>query len=192
MEVGHRNRIPRVFHNILNIQSGQCPINSARKLSNGPHQYHHSGSNGIGIGHVGAPFEHVLPLHALKDNSTPPSKSEHPKSEEELREEERRFYCRKCEIHIANHSDIIQVGDIPVLSAQINPHGYVHEVITVHTIQNFSLFGPPEPADSWFPGYFWRYLICKGCIAHLGWSYHNTNQIEMVFAGLRIESIREK
>lgn len=80
--------------------------------------------------------------------------------------------------------DVIQIGDIPSDTAQVNPHGFIHEVITVRHVQNIFITGEFEPADSWFPGFYWRYLICGECTEFLGWSYHRPTEQMMTFAGL--------
>lgn len=121
------------------------------------------------------------------DPENPTDKQSDSKQDEDI--EPPKFICSTCKIFIAFVSDIIQVGDIPVLSAQINPHGFVHEVITVCHVSNVLIYGYPVPADSWFPGYLWRYLVCQQCQNHLGWSYHKPNESKMIFAGLRKASI---
>jgi cereblon len=72
-----------------------------------------------------------------------------------------------------------------MLSAQINPHGFIHEVLTLREALNVVLAGPPVPADSWFPGFEWRYCLCASCQSHLGWSYHRPEAASATFFGLR-------
>ncbi len=98
--------------------------------------------------------------------------------------EPKQFRCKTCQNPVAFEVDIIQIGDIPSDTAQVNPHGFIHEVITVHHVQNIFITGEPEPADSWFPGFCWRYLICGECTEFLGWSYHRPTEQMMTFAGL--------
>jgi len=101
----------------------------------------------------------------------------------------RRFKCANCKNPVAFEVDIIQIGDVPSDTAQVNPHGFIHEVITVHSVQNTFVEGRPVPADSWFPGFCWRYLICSECMEFLGWSYHRPNEFTMSFAGLSKQTI---
>lgn len=42
---------------------------------------------------------------------------------------------------------------------------------------------------SWFPGYFWRYVHCAHCNAHLGWKYFSRNLMPKSFLGLTGKSI---
>lgn len=97
--------------------------------------------------------------------------------------EPRRFKCAACHTPVAFEADVIPIGDIPSDTAQVNPHGFIHEVITVRAVQNTLVEGPSIPADSWFPGFCWRYLICGHCMEFLGWSYHRPNEFAMSFAG---------
>jgi hypothetical protein len=103
--------------------------------------------------------------------------------------EPRRFRCINCKTPVAFEVDIIQIGDIPSDTAQVNPHGFIHEVITVRSVQNTLVEGPPIPADSWFPGFCWRYLICSQCMEFLGWSYHRPNEFSMSFAGFSKQTV---
>ena len=72
---------------------------------------------------------------------------------------------------------------------QVNPHGYLHQVLTVREAFNINLYGQREPADSWFPGYLWRFCICMHCGAHVGWSYHLPKESQYDFVGLRRDAI---
>ena len=131
-------------------------------------------------------------IYALlkKKPSSPPQKDE--EKEEEKEEEEERFYrCRACSNPIAHVGDEMPVGDIPVQTTQINPHGYVHEIFTVRNAFNVILHGTPVPADTWFPGYQWRYCFCQVCGNHLGWSYHIPSVETCSFFGLRRGSTKE-
>ncbi len=101
----------------------------------------------------------------------------------------KRFRCKNCQNPVGFEVDVIQVGDIPSDTAQVNPHGFIHEVLTIRYVQNILRDGPPVPADSWFPGFCWRYLICKECMEFLGWSYHRPNELAMNFAGFSKEQI---
>ena len=104
-------------------------------------------------------------------------------------EEPKRFKCIHCQTPVAFEVDVIRIGDIPSDTAQVNPHGYIHEVITVSAVQNTLVEGPPIPADSWFPGFCWKYLICSSCLEFLGWSYHRPSELSMTFAGLSKDNI---
>ena len=126
----------------------------------------------------------------LKKPSTKEKKEEQTHKQEEEKEE--RFYrCRQCSSPIAQIGSEMPVGDIPVQTTQINPHGYIHEIFTVRTAFNVILHGIPVPADTWFPGYQWRYCFCLECKSHLGWSYHLPSVDTCSFFGLRRGSVKE-
>lgn len=38
------------------------------------------------------------------------------------------------------------------MAAYVNPHGYVHETLTVYKACNLNLMGRPSTEHSWFPG----------------------------------------
>ena len=132
--------------------------------------------------------------HCWMLRSTPDTPSHVQSQIEHVNENEplnkpKRFRCKNCQNPVAFEVDVIQIGDIPSDTAQVNPHGFIHEVITVKHVQNTLLYGNPVPADSWFPGFCWRYLLCKECMEFLGWSYNRPNELSMTFAGLSKDSI---
>ena len=107
-------------------------------------------------------------------------------------EQEERFYlCRQCSNPVAKIGDEVSIGDIPIETMQINPHGYIHEIFTIRSAFHVIIVGSPVPADSWFPGYMWRLCMCAECMLHLGWSYQNYNEAAIVFFGLRRGSVKE-
>ena len=126
----------------------------------------------------------------LKPQKTnPPTKTN---TQKEEKKEETRFYlCRQCSNPIANIGDEVSIGDIPIDTMQLNPHGFIHEIFTIRSAFHVIIVGSPVPADSWFPGYMWRLCICAECMLHLGWSYQNYTQDAIVFFGLRRGSVKE-
>lgn len=56
----------------------------------------------------------------------------------------------------------------------INPAGTSFRVLTVSEssmLPPLSIQGSPCPDASWFNGYGWSFLQCKGCEQHIGWRY---------------------
>ena len=51
--------------------------------------------------------------------------------------------------------------------AFVNPHGYVHDMITLQQARHVVLEGDPELQHSWFEGYAWTIAYCGGCSNHL-------------------------
>lgn len=192
-QAGNHHRLPRFLHNFLDIFRGECSADQSRT------------DKARSLQHAPSSHRWTLPFYArnldwqpalslLKKTPESPKidGEEDVEQDEEEKREPRRFFCKNCKQWIAFVSDTIQVDDIPTLTLQINPHGFVHEVITVKYIVNCLIAGPPVPADTWFPGYVWRFLICQQCRSHLGWSYHQPKETSMSFAGLRKASIIEE
>lgn len=62
------------------------------------------------------------------------------------------------------------------MAAYVNPHGYVHETLTVYKACNLNLIGRPSTEHSWFPGYAWTVAQCKICASHIGWKFTATKK----------------
>ena len=132
-----------------------------------------------------------IPLHLLRKTPPKPTKQKKRSKEESENPERKMYRCRSCSNPVAHVGDEISVGDIPVDSMQINPGGYIHEIFTIRPVFQVIITGQPVPADSWFPGYMWRFCLCAQCGHHLGWSYQPYRQETIVFFGLRRGSVKE-
>uniref|UniRef100_A0A3P9LUN6 Protein cereblon n=1 Tax=Oryzias latipes TaxID=8090 RepID=A0A3P9LUN6_ORYLA len=62
------------------------------------------------------------------------------------------------------------------MAAYVNPHGYVHETLTVYKANNLNLVGRPSTLHSWFPGYAWTIAQCRTCGSHMGWKFTATKK----------------
>lgn len=182
----HNHRLPRFLHNILDFQCRERPADKPRRAQIGRLQHRLPSSDWTEPLNTRT-LDRQPAFRLLKRTPESPDLGGKTKVEfdEEEQKEPRRFYCKACTQWVAFVSDTLQVGDIPTLTLQINPHGFVHEVITVKYVVHCLIAGDPVPADSWFPGYNWRFLLCQQCQSHLGWSYHRPREMEMAFAGLR-------
>jgi cereblon len=75
----------------------------------------------------------------------------------------------------------------------LNPHGFVHEVVTVRWAENLEVAGPSTTEFTWYPGYAWQSAWCAACGAHVGWSFAAVGQSDPVrFWGLRRDTIVEE
>lgn len=54
---------------------------------------------------------------------------------------------------IAKHSDMLVMPNEGPFGAYVNPHGYVHEIMTLYRANGLALRGRAETEYSWFPGY---------------------------------------
>uniref|UniRef100_A0A1D1YFS3 Protein cereblon n=1 Tax=Anthurium amnicola TaxID=1678845 RepID=A0A1D1YFS3_9ARAE len=61
--------------------------------------------------------------------------------------------CKNCRTLIGNRSDMVVMSSDGPLNAYVNPHGYVHEIMTLNKVTGLALRGSPVKEHSWFPGY---------------------------------------
>jgi len=61
---------------------------------------------------------------------------------------------------IAKRSDMVVMSTDGVLGAYVNPHGFVHETITVSNATGLALIGNQSTVHSWFPGYDLVSVVC--------------------------------
>jgi cereblon len=77
--------------------------------------------------------------------------------------------------------------------AFLNPHGVLHELVTVTWAENVVLSGAPTTEFTWYPGYAWRIAWCGRCGAHVGWSFDAIGDgAPRTFWGLRRQAIVEE
>ena len=106
------------------------------------------------------------------------------------RERDEAIVCRACETELSDASAVFSMSDGRVF---VNPHGIVHEVVTVRRARNVEVSGGPTTEFTWYPGYAWEIAWCAGCGAHVGWSFTAVAGGEPArFWGLRREAIVER
>ena len=77
--------------------------------------------------------------------------------------------------------------------AFVNPHGYLHEIVTLRRAENLFATGRPSTEFTWFPGYAWEIAWCGRCSEHLGWRFVAVADAEPgLFWGLRRDAITEE
>ncbi|GAB1291123.1 Protein cereblon [Apodemus speciosus] len=85
--------------------------------------------------------------------------------------------CKQCqETEITTKNEIFSLSLCGPMAAYVNPHGYVHETLTVYKASNLNLIGRPSTVHSWFPGYAWTIAQCKICASHIGWKFTATKK----------------
>ncbi|OEL18255.1 Protein cereblon [Dichanthelium oligosanthes] len=101
--------------------------------------------------------------------------------------------CRNCQSRIAKRSDMVVMSTDGPLGAYVNPHGCVHETITVTNATGLALIGNPSKVHSWFPGYSWTIASCTVCESHIGWLFRATkkNLRPRSFWGIRSSQIAD-
>ncbi|GAQ86521.1 Putative ATP-dependent protease PIL [Klebsormidium nitens] len=79
--------------------------------------------------------------------------------------------CKACEVVIASKSDLMVMSADGPIGAYVNPHGHIHETLTLRRVQGLALDGFQETENSWFPGYAWTIAHCQNCGYHMGWKF---------------------
>lgn len=101
--------------------------------------------------------------------------------------------CKLCQSLIAKRSDMVVMSSDGPLNAYVNPHGFVHEVITVYNATGLALQGFPCKEHSWFPGYAWTITNCATCESNMGWLFTATkkNLLPRSFWGIRSSQVTD-
>lgn len=90
----------------------------------------------------------------------------------ELEEHEHEpLVCKRCGAEISSRDALFCMDGETVSRVFSNPHGVLHEILTVLHVQGIVLEGPPTTEFTWFPGYAWEVAYCAQCRAHLGWEF---------------------
>uniref|UniRef100_A0A8C7P3J9 Protein cereblon n=1 Tax=Oncorhynchus mykiss TaxID=8022 RepID=A0A8C7P3J9_ONCMY len=85
--------------------------------------------------------------------------------------------CKQCQdTEITTKNEIFSLSLYGPMAAYVNPHGYVHETLTVYKASNLNLVGRPSTLHSWFPGYAWTIAQCRTCASHMGWKFTATKK----------------
>lgn len=80
--------------------------------------------------------------------------------------------CIHCGSEVTDVSQVfVARNKASALGTFVNPHGFVHQICTVHAARNLEAATIPTLADTWFPGYAWTILVCSVCQSHVGWRY---------------------
>lgn len=87
-----------------------------------------------------------------------------------------RIRCKNCSTVIARRSDMLVMSTDGPISAYVNPHGFVHEILTLYKTKGLALRGHAETEHSWFPGYAWTMSYCSVCDSHMGWLFTAVKQ----------------
>ncbi|XP_051129638.1 uncharacterized protein LOC127250401 [Andrographis paniculata] len=93
------------------------------------------------------------------------------RKEIELLESFDKIKCKTCQNLIAKRSDMLVMSSDGPVGAYANPHGFVHEVLTLMRTNGIAVTGHPVKEYSWFPGYAWSIAECITCGEHLGWYF---------------------
>ncbi|PAV63361.1 hypothetical protein WR25_16156 [Diploscapter pachys] len=98
--------------------------------------------------------------------------------------------CVHCGSELCQLSHLINMNPEGTSGHFVNSHGYVHDMITVSEATSYSLQGNPTAEYSWFDGYKWTIMNCRGCHHHIGWRFTSKTFVPERFFGLTRTSFR--
>ena len=121
------------------------------------------------------PFKQIERMHFLLDKHVFSRLRSQYKTILEIKKNQYYFCCKVCsylqEIEIAKFGKVFSMSADGPSASYVNPHGYLHETITVYSAKHVLSRGTPTARDSWFPGYLWTIIVCGNCRQHLGWKF---------------------
>jgi hypothetical protein len=85
-------------------------------------------------------------------------------------EPEGALLCFACGHPITSESERIAAGGAHEHTFT-NPGGWVYRIGCFRRAPGCAQAGEFTGEYSWFPGQAWRYALCAGCRAHLGWAF---------------------
>jgi hypothetical protein len=104
--------------------------------------------------------------------------------------------CNRCLTPLGRQSDIIYLpGSAGTCGSYVNPHGHIHQTITLSRASNILQANDiPCAQDSWFAGYAWTIIYCRGCHGHIGWVFTRASILDFTikppsFVGIARASI---
>jgi hypothetical protein len=125
-------------------------------------------------------------LHLLKQAGDAPDPDTGIVEKEDAGAEERRhLVCRTCGTVITRGEWGIEVNGAH-RHTFMNPGGIVFLIGCFSEAGGCYVLGAPTNEYTWFAGYAWRYVVCAGCLSHLGWHYRAG---EAGFFGLTLDQL---
>lgn len=96
--------------------------------------------------------------------------------------------CRACDFVVTTPRQRISVQGSHE-HRFMNPAGFLYHVGCFADALGCAIVGPASSEYPWFPGMTWRYAMCGGCQAHLGW--HFRGEQATGFFALILDRLRE-
>jgi hypothetical protein len=100
---------------------------------------------------------------------------------------EGRLLCLACGYPITSLRERITAGGAHEHTFA-NPGGYVFRIGCFGRAPGCVQAGQPTLEHTWFAGHTWRYALCGGCRAHLGWAFRGG---QSGFFGLILDRLLE-
>lgn len=104
---------------------------------------------------------------------------------------QRNYLCVRCGMFITESDALVRINDASE-HAFVNPAGVRCHFMTFGHCENVLVDRELYLEHSWFPGYGWRFLVCRGCYQHLGWKYDAVTDAADLegFFGVLLRSVR--
>ena len=82
----------------------------------------------------------------------------------------RPILCRRCGAAVTSTGARIEVCGLHEHTCE-NPHGWVYRIGCFAVAEGCVPVSDPSSEWSWFPGWRWQIVHCRGCGEHLGWRF---------------------
>jgi len=79
------------------------------------------------------------------------------------------IYCAGCRDLVTRTRWKISLGGSERVFT--NPMGLTFNLVCFSEAPGAAAEGEATDDHTWFPGYFWNFALCRGCVRHLGWFY---------------------
>lgn len=86
------------------------------------------------------------------------------------------YRCSVCSGLVASSDQLLLVGGNS-RHLFTNPSGVECDFHTFFSCPGAIAMGQATEADTWFPGYIWRFAFCSLCGQHLGWHYEASSEL---------------
>ncbi len=112
-------------------------------------------------------------------------------SREDDDKKRKNYHCSHCGTFITDSGALTAINGATEHS-YVNPAGIRCNFKTFVYCENVVIHEDLFIEHSWFPGYGWRFLICKSCLLHLGWKYDAVSESRPSdgFFGVLIDSVQ--
>lgn len=87
-------------------------------------------------------------------------------------EEEKYILCRSCGNAVTSDQLRMEAGGSHEHTF-VNPAGVMFRIGCFSGAGGCLITGIPTTEYTWFPGFAWCYVVCSGCLTHLGWHYRS-------------------
>ena len=128
----------------------------------------------------------IFPLYLFDATSTRLDKKEKSSNESLQNDKGGKLFCRICNALITYNNQRIEV-DSSHSHLRTNPGGHEYHIECFKSAQGCAAFGTATDEFTWFRGYKWQIVVCRGCGEHLGWYFRAGNSFYGLIASRLIQ-----